>query len=278
MAFFPPSVVTRSGGSSFQCKNQWMPGGLITSCPLKNLTMFFPHLKSYDFRFHGVSSLSFTSTSPQTGMNWTHPLPLDLHSFHICVFFLLLKSSTGINSHLGGPQQRRVSGFRWASPSQVSPKISDKKLRSEKSRGFFFQRSSRFWVFKWSRLSFKVLHLMRTKALRAQLLRYNQINRGNFGNLSRLPPSLTSIFQTSIQISSITNLPFPTVFSARGSSTVCGGLTLPIKIHILKFQSLPASGRFAKLRACVWQQKSLKEKYQKLWAILQTTKKVQCQC
>lgn len=66
------------------------------------------------------------------------------------------------------------------------------------------------------------------------------------------------------KVSSITNLPFPTVFSARGSSTVCGGLTLPIKIHILKFQSLPASGRFAKLRACVWQQKSLKEKYHKL--------------
>lgn len=154
MAFFPPSVVTRSGGSSFQCKNQWMPGGLITSYPLKNLTMFFPHLKSYDFRFHGVSSISCTSTSPQTGMNWTHPHPLDLHSFHICVFFLLLKSSTGINSHLGGPQQRRVSGFRWASPSQVSPKISDKKLRSEKSQVFFSRGQVGFECTKWSRSFF----------------------------------------------------------------------------------------------------------------------------
>ena len=42
----PPSVVTRSGDSSFQCNNQWMPAGLITSYPLTNLNMFFPHLTS----------------------------------------------------------------------------------------------------------------------------------------------------------------------------------------------------------------------------------------
>ena len=158
------AFLTRSGGSSFQCNNLWMPAGLIASYPVKNLNMFFPHLKSYDFRFHGVSSISFTSTSPQTGMNWTHPHPLDLHSFHICVFFLLLKSSTGINSHLGGPQQRRKKKqmasrfsrpgtnpylvFGEHLPPKFPPNISDEKLRSEKSRGFFFQRSSRFWVFK----------------------------------------------------------------------------------------------------------------------------------
>ena len=82
MAFFPPSVVTRSGGSSFQCNNLWMPAGLIASYPLKNLNMFFPHLNFYDFRFHGVSSISciylnFTlNPSPSPGPSFVSHLRL----------------------------------------------------------------------------------------------------------------------------------------------------------------------------------------------------------